>query len=265
KLWQRSLVVFGGPLANFLFSICIWTLLFNFYGQPFSSTTVSSILPGSAAEQGGLLVGDKIIKINGSITKRFEDIQSIVQLGLDKVLTIDIDRNGQSLTLTAKPKIVEKKDVFGDIHYVGQLGISPSGERQLVQYPFLDSFLISINQVYSISLQTLESTYQMIIGVRSPQELTGIVGIAKMSGEIAKSGLIDLFNFMALLSIALGIFNLFPIPLLDGGHLMFYFFEALLGRPLNPKIQEWALRVGLVLLLSLFVFAIGNDIKKLIS
>lgn len=262
RLSQRAAIVLAGPLANFLFAIVALAALFAIHGQTLSSTVIGEVVPGSAAEAAGLQPGDRILSLNGSKIESFEEVAQVVQFRLDQPLEMVIERDGTALTLTARPDAVETTDAFGNTHRVGRLGITSSGPGEMVRYGPVSALGMAVQETYRITASTLEAVWQMVIGVRPSEEIGGVLRIAKMSGDVAQVGLASTVFFAAVLSINLGLINLFPVPMLDGGHLAFYALEALRGRPLDARTQEWGFRIGLVLVLALFVFATHNDLMS---
>jgi regulator of sigma E protease len=261
KLWQRAAVVVAGPLANFLFAIVVSAILFATVGQQFTSTVVSEVKAGSAAAVAGIQPGDKIVALDGKPVSRFEEIAAAVMLGLDEPLHLKIERAGKTIDLTARPQIVEQVDIFGDKHRIGQLGIqSKLGVGEVVRYDPATAIWMATVETYNRSAGMLKAIGQIITGIRPSNEVGGVIRIAKMSGDIASHSLIELVDFAVLLSINLGLINLFPVPLLDGGRLLFFAAEALRGRPLGPRTEEWGVRLGLALVLSLMLFATWNDL-----
>ena len=262
-LGQRAAIVAAGPAANFLFAVIVLAALFSIYGQQFSSTQVGDVKPGSAAEAAGIRPGDRIVSLNGQTVRRFEDIAGIVQLGLGEPLRIVLDRAGQQMEILSQPHVIEETDNFGNTHRIGRLGIQSTGAGEVVRYDPLAAVWAAGQETYRITATTLKAVWQMIAGSRPSDELGGIISIAKMSGDVARTGFVAWIGFAVLLSINLGLINLFPIPMLDGGHLAFYTVEAVRGRPLGARAQEWGLRIGLALVLALFVFATHHDLLKL--
>lgn len=262
RLGQRAAIVAAGPIANFLFAIVLYAGLFSFVGQPFTPPDVGGVVAGSAAEGADIRSGDRIVRINGERIERFEDIQRIVQLGLDQPLTIAVQRDGREVSLTATPTVTMEADRLGNQIRVARLGIRGGG-IEFVRHGPVDAVWRAVSETYTQSVATLKALGQIIVGRRSSDELGGPIRIAQMSGEVAQGGLSYLAAFMAILSINLGLINLFPVPLLDGGHLLFYFFEALRGRPLDQRAQEYGFRVGMVLVFSLMIFATWNDLVHL--
>lgn len=258
-VWQRIAVSAAGPLANYLFAIFIFSILFATVGQRYTVPIVHKIRDGSAAAIAGFLPGDRIRDINGDAIDRFEDIQLIVQDHPGDALQVVLERQGHILTLTVIPTLSEIKDHFGHVHKVGLLGIEGT-ETAHIQRSWWNSWWYATTESISLSWQTLKALGQIIVGAKSADGLGGPLRIAQMSGEIAQSGLLALIWFMALLSVNLGLINLFPVPMLDGGHLLFYFLEVLRGKPLSEKAQEWGFRIGFGFIVGLMVLATWNDI-----
>jgi len=262
KLSQRAAIVIAGPLANFIFAVALLSVLFATHGQTLSSTVVGEVVAGSAADQAGLEAGDRIISLNGQEIASFEEVAQFVQFRLDQPLDLVVERDGTQLSLTALPVAVETTDAFGNVHRIGRLGITSTGPGEMVHYDPLSAVGMAARETYRISASTLHAVWQMVVGIRPSEELRGVVGIAQMSGQVTQLGIASAAFFAAVLSINLGLINLFPVPMLDGGHLAFYAFEALRGRPLGARAQEWGFRIGLALVLALFVFATRNDLMS---
>lgn len=266
-LWQRAAVVFAGPAANFLFAIVAMTILFMALGQAQTPAVAGDILPESAAAEAGLMPGDRVVEINGTRIASFEEMRRIILIGLDEPLAIKIERDGRELQLTVRPHVVEEVDVDGNIQRIGRLGMTSAG-REFVRHGPVSALGSAIDQTWFVTTATLKGAWQMIVGRRDTSELSGPLGILKMSGDAAKRGesLVDnalsLFNFMIFVSISLGLINLFPVPMLDGGHLVFYAYEAIRGKPMSAKAMEFSFRIGLSLVLMLMIFATWNDINK---
>jgi regulator of sigma E protease len=259
---QRAFVVIMGPAANFAFAIVTLALLFATMGQPFTPPQIGAVQPDSAAARAGLLPGDVIVAIDGWSIQRFEEIQQVVRLRPDQRLELAIERDGKRQTLPVTPASTEFKDRLGNVHKVGLLGISRSGVEYKHHDP-LTAVWQAMRETVSLTSGTLTAIGQMITGTRGSEEIGGPLRIAQMSGEFAQSGFDALIWFMVILSINLGLINLFPIPLLDGGHLMFYAIEGLRGRPLGEQAQKYGFRIGLALVLTLTVFATWNDLVHL--
>ncbi len=258
-VWQRIAVSAAGPLANYLFAIVVFSVLFATIGQRYTIPVIQGIQSGSAAETAGLQAGDRVKAINGTPIDRFEDLQMIVQEKAGETLQIVLDRKGHIMTLPVTPTLSEITDHFGHVHKIGLMGIKGS-EVGYTLHSWWNSWWYATEEVISLSYQTLRALGQIIIGAKSADGLGGPLRIAQMSGEIAQSGIVALIWFMALLSVNLGLINLFPVPMLDGGHLLFYVCEVVRGKPLSEKAQEWGFRIGFGLIVGLMLLATWNDL-----
>lgn len=258
RLGQRAAIVAGGPAANFVFAIVVLALLFMTYGQPYTPAEVGQVMPDSAAAAGGIQPGDAIVDIDGRAVDRFEDVQQVVRLNPNVPMTMTVRRDGKPVTLHVTPHRVEETDRFGH-HEIGQLGIRGGGSKYIQRDP-ATAVVQACEETWNLSATTLEAMWQMVIGRRTTDELGGPLRIAQLSGEVAQGGFVPLLWFMAVLSVNLGLINLFPVPVLDGGHLMFYAAEAIRGKPLGQRAQEYGFRFGLALVLTLMVFATWNDL-----
>jgi regulator of sigma E protease len=262
RLGQRSAIVAAGPAANFLFAIVVLAVLFMTYGQPFTPAEVGQVQPDSAAERAGIQPGDTILSINGRTVQRFEDVQQTVRLNPGVPMAIVVRRDGQELALDVTPARTELTDRFGNHYQIGLLGIARSGMEYVKRDP-ATALLQAATETWDLSAATLKAIWQIVIGTRATDELGGPLRIAQMSGEVAQGGVVAVLWFMAVLSINLGLINLFPVPVLDGGHLLFYAAEAVRGKPLGQRAQEYGFRIGLALVLTLMVFATWNDLVHL--
>ncbi|HTH97899.1 MAG TPA: RIP metalloprotease RseP [Stellaceae bacterium] len=258
----RAVIAAAGPIANFLFAIIILTGLFSTVGEPFTPPDIGMVDPKSAAAAAGLKPGDVFVKVDGQTINRFEDVQEIVRLNTGTPLHMSIRRGNQDLSITAVPRVTAVTDRFGNTHSFGLLGVGRGASNYVRRNP-IAAVGAATKEIWTITDGTLTAVWQMIIGARTTEELGGPLRIAKLSGEVAQGGFIDLLSFMALLSVNLGLINLFPIPILDGGHLLFYAAEALMGKPLGRRAQEFGFRLGLALVLTLMVFATWNDLVQL--
>jgi regulator of sigma E protease len=261
-VWQRMAIVAAGPLANLLFAIVVLALLFATVGRPFTPAVIGEVQQGSAAAEADLLPGDRIVAVNQEPLASFEQLQGIVRNQPGVPLTFAIERDGQTLDVVVTPRETAIEDRFGQIHRIGLIGISRSGVEFKRSNP-LFALAEGGVETYRLITGTLHALGQIVVGSRTTEELGGPLRIAQMSGEIAKDGVVPVIWFTAVLSINLGLINLFPIPLLDGGHLVLYAIEALRGRPLTERSQEVAFRFGLIVVLSLMVFATWNDLVQL--
>jgi len=259
RLGQRAAIVAAGPAANFAFAIVVLTVLFMTFGQPYTPAEVGQVQPGSAAEQGGIRAGDVILSIDGQAVARFEDVQQAVRMNPGVAMAIAVRRDAKTLTLQVTPARTEVTDRFGNRDEIGLLGIARSGMEYIKRDP-VTALYQAVGETWNLSASTLQAMWQMVKGTRTTDELGGPLRIAQMSGEVARGGIAPVLTFMALLSVSLGLINLFPVPILDGGHLLFYAAEAIRGRPLGQKAQEYGFRIGLALVLTLMVFTTWNDL-----
>lgn len=262
RLSQRTAIVAAGPIANFLFAIVVLAGVFATVGQPYTPPVVGQVQQESAAQEAGFQAGDRIVALNGDSIERFEEVQRTVRLNPDAELRITVMRDGRELTLTATPQRTEVEDARGNRQEIGILGISRS-EMEYRRHDPLTASWQAAKETVNLSGATLQAVGQIITGSRSTDELGGPIRIAQMSGDVADAGVVNLIWFMAILSINLGLINLFPIPMLDGGHLVFYAIEAVRGRPLGEKAQEYGFRIGLALVLTLMIFVTFNDLVQL--
>jgi regulator of sigma E protease len=263
SLAQRAFIVFAGPLANFLFAIVILTGMFMTIGQPTTPADVGDVVVNSAAERAGFMPGDVIVEIEGSRIDRFEEVIRAVRLYPGVPLKFRVIRDGRSVGLTATPDVVDEDGRFGTQRY-GRLGIRRTGaDRQLIQHGPISALLQATHETYVLSGSIFSAIGQIFNGTRDTKELGGPIRIAQMSGDVWKTGLINVLMFATVLSINLGLINLFPVPMLDGGHLLFYAMEALRGKPIGERAQEYGMRFGLAMVLALMVFATWNDLVQL--
>lgn len=262
RLGQRAAIVAAGPLANFGLAIVIFAGLFSIAGQPFTSPVVSAVVPGSAAASAGLEPGDRILRVRGSRIERFEDIQRIVRIRPGEEMSLTLLRDGTEHTLSVTPRLVVEEDRFGNTLRFGRLGIQSTAVEFVKRDP-VTAVWYGFRATYEIVGQTFVALQQMVSGRRGTDELAGPIGIAQMSGQVAQLGLAASIQFAAFLSVALGLINLFPIPALDGGYLLFYGFEALRGKPLSRKAQEYGLRFGVLVIVGLMFFTTFNDLNRL--
>jgi regulator of sigma E protease len=266
RVAARSAIVAAGPVANFLLAIVIFAALFMVFGKPSTSPRVDAVQPGSAAEAAGFKPGDLVLSIDGRAVESFPDMQQIVSTSAGETLTFEVERGGTHVTLKAVPALKESKDRFGNVHRIGVLGItrSPSPEDTHFQ-PVgpLKAFELGAEKTWFVVERTLSYIGGVISGREAADQLGGPIRIAQVSGQVATEGLPSLFSLTAVLSVSIGLLNLFPVPLLDGGHLLFYAIEATRGRPLSERAQEVGFRIGLAIVVMLMIFATYNDILHL--
>jgi len=258
-LYQRALVAAAGPLANFILAIAIFTVAFMISPTaPTEPPAIAEITAGSAAEAAGVQIGDVISSVDGVAVVRFPELQKLVTDSQGRQLRLGIVRDGQAMEILAAPRPTEFTDAAGKQTSAFRLGIVPRYEP----LPFPQAFVRAVGQTWSIIQRTVGYLGDLFIGRASTQELSGPLGIAKAAGDWAAVGFIALLNLTAFISVAIGFANLLPIPVLDGGHLLYYAFEAVLGRPLGERAQEVGFRLGLALVLCLMLLATFNDLVR---
>jgi regulator of sigma E protease len=263
---KRAAIVVAGPLANFVLAIVIFAGIFMLYGKQSMSARVDAVQPDSAAAAAGFQPGDLVIAINGHPVESFADMQRIVSTSAGDTLTVTVERSGTEITLKATPALKEVKDTFGNVHRIGILGISRSmgaADMKLQPVPPPQAVWMGVEETWFVVDRTLSYIAGVIVGREAADQLGGPIRIAQMSGQVATMGFVALIHLAAVLSVSIGLLNLFPIPLLDGGHLLFYGIEALRGRPLSERAQEVGFRIGLAIVLMLMIFATFNDIMHL--
>jgi len=262
---RRAAVVVAGPVANFLLAIVIFAALFMVFGKPSTSPRVDAVQPGSAAEAAGFQPGDLVLTIDGRPVESFPNMQQIVGTSAGETLLFEVDRGGVKVRLKAIPALKESKDRFG-VHRIGVLGItrSPSPDDTHFQ-PVgpLKALELGVQKTWFVVERTLSYIGGIISGREAADQLGGPIRIAQVSGQIATEGLPSLFDWTAILSISIGLLNLFPVPLLDGGHLLYYAIEAVRGKPLSDRAQEVGFRIGLAIVVMLMIFATYNDLLHL--
>lgn len=263
KVSRRAAIVAAGPAANFVFAMVVFAALYVAYGKQFTAPVIDEVLVPSAAHDAGLQPGDKIISLNGRPISTFEELRELIPLNMQAPLAVKVDRAGTVLDLVAHPRITMREDILGKEMPVAQLGVGSNTRGPIQTLPLADALGTAAFDTYDKSVNTLKGVWQMITGERSAKEIGGVLRIAGISGAVAKFGFYDFVMLAAILSINLGLINLFPVPMLDGGHLAYYAAEAVRGRPLSDGTQEWGLKIGLAMVLSLFLFATWNDLVYL--
>jgi regulator of sigma E protease len=266
SLGQRAAVVAAGPIANFILAIVIFTAIFAVFGERLTTAKVDVVNPESVAERAGFMVGDRVISIDGQTINSFSEMQRIVSTNPDQPLHFVIDRGGNTVEITATPERKEITDHFGNVIRLGLLGIQRSASPDdwtLKRHDPVTAFVMAINEVKFVIERTFGYLYDVILGRESADQLGGPIRIAELSGQVASLGIGPLLSFVAYISVSIGLLNLFPIPMLDGGHLLFYSIEAIRGRPLSESTQEIGFRIGLAFVLMLMIFATWNDLIHL--
>jgi regulator of sigma E protease len=265
----RAAVVAAGPIANFILAIAIFAVLFTIHGKEVIAPRVGDLTPGSAAEKAGFKPGDLVVSINGDAIESFADMQQIVSVSADEPLVIVVERGGEKITLHATPTLSPEKDRFGHIYRRGLLGITPSKadvkNLKVITYGPLGAVNAAVKQTWFVVDQTFKWIGKFAMGRASADQLGGPLRMAQMSSEAASLGFATLMGLAGLISVSIGLLNLFPIPLLDGGHLLFYGIEAVRGRPLSDRVQEVGFRIGLALIVMLMIFTVWNDLSHFMA
>ena len=265
-LYQRVLIVFGGPLANFLLALVIFFSIYTFIGKDFTPAVINEVQSDSPAMVGGLKQNDVILEIDGNEVQSIMDVSKYIMMSTDDFIDFKVKRSYDELLLKIKPNIVLSEDNLGNKINKRVVGIKLGAQNNEINHVKLGpakAIYHAAHEVYYVSTSSLKYIGAMIFGKADTSQLGGPIRIAKISGQVAEFGLLAFISMMAYISISLGLVNLFPIPMLDGGHLMFYAFEKVLGRPLSQNAQEGFFRIGLLVLLSLMVFTTFNDLKDL--
>ncbi len=264
-LGQRAAIVAAGPIANFILAIVIFAGIFTFVGRPVSPPRVDDIKPGSAAELAGFEIGDIIVEIDGESIKAFADLQRKVSISPDQSLTFVVDRGGENVTLSATPLLNESKDRFGNSYRRGLLGISHKmkpGDVVVEKYNILEATWMGTKETWFVVERTFSFFGGLIGGTEKADQLGGPLRIAQVSGQLASISITALVNLAAVLSVSIGLLNLFPIPVLDGGHLLYYGIEAIRGKPLSDRVLQAGFKFGLAAVLMLMIFATWNDLMQ---
>ena len=265
-LYQRSLIVFGGPLANFLLALVIFFSIYTFVGKDFTPAVINEVQKDSPAMAGGLKQNDVILEIDGNKVESIMDVSKFITMSTDEIIDFKVKRSYDELILKIKPDIVPGEDNLGNKLNKRIVGIKLGAYNNEINHVKLGpakAIYHAANEVYFVGISSLKYIGAMIFGKADTSQLGGPIRIAKISGQVAEFGVLAFISMMAYISISLGLVNLFPIPMLDGGHLMFYAFEKVLGRPLSQKTQEGFFRIGIFLLISLMFFTTFNDLKDL--
>jgi regulator of sigma E protease len=266
KVGPRAAIVAAGPIANFLLAIVIFAALFTFFGKPSQTARVDSVQENSAAATAGFKPGDVVTAIDGDAIESFTDMQRIVSTKAGTPLVFTIKRGDELVTLNGTPQLREVKDTFGNVHRVGILGITRAnapGDTVTKPVNPATAVWLGVKETWFVVDRTISYIGGIFTGRENADQVGGPIRIAQISGQVATIGLSALIHLAAVLSVSIGLLNLFPVPLLDGGHLLFYAVEAIRGKPLSERSQELGFRVGLALVLMLMLFATYNDILHL--
>jgi len=261
-VWKRMLIVFAGPVFNFLLAIVIFTVVFM-YGLPNLTASVGEVQKDSAAYEAGMMNGDKIVTLDGRKIILWEEIKPIIAQSRGREIEAIVERGAEKKHLLIKPRLSKAKNIWGEEESTYLIGVTPAGNTIIERKNPWDAFAGSILKTWDMSKLTILAIVKMLEGVVSPRTLGGPIFIAQASGAMAREGLIPFVLFMAILSINLGVINLFPIPVLDGGHILFYVIEIVTRRELSVRVKEMSQQIGFVILLMLMLFVIFIDVERL--
>ena len=265
-LYQRSLIVAGGPVANFILAVFIFLFIYMFAGKDFTPAVIDEVQKDSPAEIAGMKKNDIIIEIDNTKVESILDVSKLITTSTSEIVDFKVSRYDQEILLKVKPNLIDTEDNLGNKIKKRMIGIKLSPYNNKINHVKLgpgQALFQSLNEVYFVTISSLKYLGSMFTGSGDASQLGGPIRIAKISGQVAEFGFIPFISMMAYISISLGLINLFPIPMLDGGHLMFYLFEKILGRPLKQKTQESFFRIGLFLLFFLMFFVTINDLKDI--
>ena len=267
-LWRRAATVAAGPVANFILAIAIFAVMFSVNGRVIADPVVAQVQPGSAAEAAGILAGDRFVAIDGVEVEIFDDVQRYVSVRPEVPITVTLDRQGTVVDVTLTPARTEISDSFGNKMEVGRIGVvtnNDAGNFRVREYGPLEAVGEGAAQSWYIVTRTVDYIGNILTGREKADQLGGPIRVAKYSKDMSTLGIGALIQLAAVLSVSIGLLNLMPVPMLDGGHLVFYAIEAVRGRPPGEVAQEWAYRFGLTVVLALMLFATWNDVSMLIG
>ncbi|CTQ54799.1 Metalloprotease MmpA [Roseibium album] len=267
-VWQRAAVVAAGPIANFLLAIVIFAALFMSYGKQGIQPVVEEVFAGRAAERGGLQAGDLITEIDGRDIHTFSELRQIVLMNANTPLLFEVDREGKPVMLTVTPDAREKEVFQGETQMAGDIGLRGSTDPKytvMIKYGLFGALEEGTRDTYRIIDGTVSYIWGVITQRQSADQIGGPIRVAQISGQVAELGILPLISLTAILSVSIGLINLAPVPVLDGGHLVYFAAEALRGKPLSERVQDVGFRIGLGLVLMLMVFVTWKDIVRLVS
>jgi regulator of sigma E protease len=265
-LYQRSLIVAAGPLANFVLAILIFAMIYMFVGKDMTPAIIDEVVKDSPAYVGGIKKNDEIIYIEKNKVESILEVSTFINTSTEEIIEFIVIRDKQEISLLIKPNLIDGKDSLGNSIKKRMIGIklsTPKNNYKKIPLGPTKAIYYSFKEAWFVTTTSLNYLGKMIIGSADSSQLGGPIRIAKITGQVAEYGIIPFISIMAYISLSLGLINLFPIPMLDGGHLMFYLIEKIKGRPLTQKVQEGSFRIGLFLLLSLMFFTTFNDLKDL--
>ena len=266
-VWRRALVVAAGPIANFILAIVIYTVLFASYTEVKLTPVVGQVVAGSAAEAAGLQPGDRIVAIDGEPVESFFEVRRATEQSSDERLNYSVRRGDEIVDLVVVPRMEERTDEFGNKRRAGTIGIVADASAQYRTSSELSlgqAFVKAVDRTWYVVEATFGFFRELIVGKQDASELRGPIGIGQITSQVATLGVVELIGLAAVLSISIGILNLFPVPMLDGGHLVFYAIEAVRGRRVSERAQEIAFRIGFACVLLLMVFSTTNDIGRIV-
>lgn len=262
NVWQRIAIVVAGPLANLIFTFLVLYALLLGYGRYIVPPVIGEVIDGGVAAEAGLQSGDTIVSVDGFTVRSFDDFQRLVSTAPARAITIVLDRSGADETIVLTPAVAESTDQFGNTQRIGRIGVSRNVETAdvtLYRPSPVEAVGMTFEEVNFIINRTAAFLGDFFVGRGDVEQLGGPVKVARVSGEVATLGVLALINLAALLSLNIGIFNLLPVPVLDGGHLLYYIIEAVRGRPLSQRAQEFGFRIGFAVVGSLMIFTLLND------
>jgi regulator of sigma E protease len=262
-VWQRIAVVGAGPAANVIFAFLVLYVMLLTFGRYEITPVIDAVVPGSVAEAAGIEAGDRVLSVDGFAVRGFNDFQRLVSTSPERPIALEVRRNDEVLAFSLVPQATEITDVFGNPLRIGRIGVShetSEDDIEIYRPGPVEAVDMTFEEIRFIIDRTVAFIGDFFVGRGDLEQLGGPVKVAQVSGEVATLGMLALVNLAALLSLNIGIFNLLPVPLLDGGHLLYYAFEVILRRPLSPRVQEFGFRVGLVLVAGLMLFTLINDI-----
>ncbi|MCM8790531.1 MAG: RIP metalloprotease RseP [Candidatus Omnitrophica bacterium] len=259
---DRFKIIFAGPFLNYLLAFIIFSIIFMF-GSPTLTTEVGGLIKDYPAERMGMRPGDKIVSVDGKVVKYWEEMTEAIFKRTEGDIAITIERGGKVFDMTITPKVRKAKDIFGNDVRIAQIGVTPSQNIEKVRYGFFQAFYMGAKKLFQLTGVTYKALWSIITGRLSLKEsMTGPIGMFVITGQAAKLGLVYIFHLMGILSASLAIFNVLPLPVLDGGHMIFLALEKLRGRPLSLKAQEIITNIGITFLVILTVFIFYSDIMK---
>jgi regulator of sigma E protease len=266
-VWQRAAVVVAGPLANFILAIAIFAAAFSLVGVPIVEPRVDKVVAGGAADRAGIKPGDVIVEVEGKAVENFSDLQEIIIARPGEAVYLIVDRGGSHVAITVVPELKEESDGFGGKVRLGRIGVehNSSGDIRYKRLNPLAAVAKGAERSWYIVSTTFNYLGKLFTGRESADQISGPAGIVKAAGDAASLGFLPFVTIVAFLSVSIGLINLFPIPMLDGGHLVYYGIEAIRGKPLGPDAQEWGFRIGFSLVIMLMLVGTWNDLGRFVA